>query len=121
MTALWQYVEEDVDDDGPDPEESLLSGVQFKKGGHNGKCEICGKWGWLDPHHCIIHNVKGWELWLTVPENIEYLCRTCHRYPGGTTAHKAAFWNTQVDRGYDMQAWWEGLPHKLTVGRARPG
>jgi hypothetical protein len=112
MTALWQYVEEDVDDDGPDPEESLLSGA----------CNYCHVRPATERHHCIIHRSKGWEAYLDVAENIEPVCHVCHMTGVvNSTAHKAAFWKQQEARGYDMLGWWYSLPYKLTAGRARPG
>jgi hypothetical protein len=85
-----------------------------------GTCNICGKYGSVQRNHCIIHRSKGWEKWLDVPENTEDVCMGCHIYPAHTHWHKVDFWRQQVERGYDMSAWWDSLPEKLTIGRKKP-
>jgi hypothetical protein len=83
-------------------------------------CEICHERPWTEKNHCIIHRCKGFEKYLDVPENMEFVCHTCHDYPAHTSEHKKLFWRKQIERGYDMEAWWNSLPPKLSIGRAKP-
>lgn len=83
-------------------------------------CEICTIRKATEKNHCIIHRRKGYEKYLDVPENMEFVCHSCHDYPAHTTEHKREFWKKQIERGYDMDKWWDSLPWKLTIGRAKP-
>jgi hypothetical protein len=87
-------------------------------GGSN--CEECGLRNPCQRNHCIIHRAKGYEKFLDVPENVEFICQKCHTYPGHTKAHKKEFWYKQIKRGYDMDKWWDSLPKGLTIGRYKP-
>ena len=85
-----------------------------------GTCNICGKYGSVQGNHCVVHRAKGYEKYLNVPENMEDVCHDCHGYPAHTHRHKVEFWYQQVERGYDMDAWWNSLPFELTIGRKKP-
>ena len=83
-------------------------------------CNICRVRQASERNHCVIYRSKGWEKYLDVEENLEDVCPDCHKYPAHTAAHKKEFWKQQIERGYDMDKWWNSLPWQLTIGRAKP-
>jgi hypothetical protein len=86
----------------------------------SGLCEICKLNPATERNHCIIHRSKGYKKYLDVPENIEFVCHSCHYYPAHTSENKISFWARQEKRGYDMDAWWNSLPWELIIGRPKP-
>ncbi len=84
-------------------------------------CECCGKQPWTQNNHCIIHRSKGQEKHLDVMDNSEMVCAECHISKRcDSRLHKKSHWAKQVERGYNMDAWWDSLPWQLTTGRAKP-
>jgi hypothetical protein len=83
-------------------------------------CEICEDRLATAPHHCAMHRSKGYEKYLDVREDIEFVCDPCHKYPADTTEHKKEFWWRRVNQGYNMDKWWDGLPWRLRIGRCKP-
>ena len=56
--------------------EAVLSGrIQIINGEVWGRCEICGKWKHLDPHHKVARSQGGEHS----KKNIIWICRLCHR------------------------------------------
>ena len=85
--------------------------IIIKKRG--GLCEICHIRPATQLHHCIVRRRKGHPEY-DVEENLEAVCEVCHAKPGTDSyEHSCEFWARQVKRGYDMQAWYDGLNLKV--------
>lgn len=95
--------------------ESLKEKLILERGSF---CEVCGRpvmGPALELHHCLIHRMKGVKE-LNGPENLQLVCHECHTCgPANSWQNRQKFWNDQIARGYDMQAWMENLPLKIKI------
>jgi hypothetical protein len=79
-------------------------------------CEMCGcspSYGNpFERHHAIVKRRKG-NAALDEPVNIELVCHICHA--SGVVdsfEHRQEFAMRQVNRGFDVKAWYESLDLK---------
>lgn len=76
-------------------------------------CEHCGIRRWTEAHHCLVHDSKRLHALVTVPVNLMCVCRKCHPYLNGHEIRRA-FALRQIERGYDVVKWYQGLNLKST-------
>lgn len=74
-------------------------------------CENCGTRTWTELHHCLVHDSKRLHKQVTVEENLMAVCRRCHSHLNGHEV-RVAFAKKQVERGYDICAWYNSLNMK---------
>ncbi len=78
-------------------------------------CEICKTAPWSELHHCVIHDMSRYHKLLSVPENLQAVCKPCHQAEARSRSNREAFIAAQLERGYDLAAWVSGLPFKVPV------
>jgi hypothetical protein len=76
-------------------------------------CEHCGIRRWTDLHHCLVHDSKRLHVLVTVLVNLMCVCRKCHPYLNGHEV-RVKFARLQIERGYDVVKWYQGLNLKST-------
>lgn len=77
------------------------------------QCEACGDYTMnLQLHHWLFHRMKGVPE-LDSEENCGLVCHKCHGDVVNGYESRRSFWKRQVERGYDMDAWLDGLPLKF--------
>ncbi len=76
-------------------------------------CEICHGASWTELHHCIEHDTKEHHEVLSVPINLQAVCKSCHDKRAKSKNNRAAVRAAQEARGYDVAGWLAGLPFKV--------
>jgi hypothetical protein len=81
------------------------------------KCQVsnCDNWA-EEAHHCLYGKKKG-ICELSLYENLQLVCRSCHKYTGAvkTWENKVSYWKwacSHYGRGH-MIAWHQDLPLKI--------
>ena len=73
-------------------------------------CEVCGIRPGTDLHHCIEKRRKGHPE-LDCEINLEVVCHKCHMEGrADSKEHAIEFVKNQIDKGYDVIGWYDGLP-----------